>query len=392
MVRRHLRVVRSPSDLPAERSPVTDDRARPPSTTAVRRQLARGVGALGLALSLLAQPGLAAAGVDDAAGSIATARPIVAQAHPDTVARLGEPDPDSVAASPADDPITIPPPADDTPPVVQEPSIIALDAAAHEHDRITFTPGGPVRVPFRPRPDDGWTVDGIAPRTLAGRRRVRPGHGRQPPGRDLGPPRQGPEARVPDPVTWAPDTDRWAGTRTGASPRNRSRHWSHRSGAFRHWKRRRSASGDRVPALWELNDRSTRLDYRLLSTIAYFRGRRGRLMAICSETQPRRLDLGRLGGLDQLPDDIGHRGRPPVAARRVINRDRSGPLRLDDQPGSQQSALLGAAPRRNSARPPGRGRCPRSRRRRHQPRLRADRVRPRRRVRPDLVRTVRAED
>ncbi|MEA2537642.1 MAG: hypothetical protein QOF11_1876, partial [Chloroflexota bacterium] len=42
---------------------MTDDPARPPSATSVRRRFIRGLSALGLTLSLLAEPGLAAAGV-----------------------------------------------------------------------------------------------------------------------------------------------------------------------------------------------------------------------------------------------------------------------------------------------------------------------------------------
>lgn len=51
-----------------------------------------------------------------------------------------------------------------------EPGIQYEDALAHEHDRIAFQAGGTADVPFKPRADDGWPVDGQAPRALpAGR-------------------------------------------------------------------------------------------------------------------------------------------------------------------------------------------------------------------------------
>ncbi|TME83481.1 MAG: hypothetical protein E6I45_03755, partial [Chloroflexi bacterium] len=51
------------------------------------------------------------------------------------------------------------------------PGIQYEEAEAHAGDHIRFTPGGRVGVPFRPRLDDSWPVDGKAPRSLpAGRR------------------------------------------------------------------------------------------------------------------------------------------------------------------------------------------------------------------------------
>ena len=50
------------------------------------------------------------------------------------------------------------------------PTIQYQEAMAHANDRLTFTPGGRVTIPFRPRADDAWRVDGRAPRALpAGR-------------------------------------------------------------------------------------------------------------------------------------------------------------------------------------------------------------------------------
>ena len=39
-------------------------------------------------------------------------------------------------------------------------------AEEHAGDVIDFEPGGLVRVPFTPRPNDDWTVDGAGPRAL----------------------------------------------------------------------------------------------------------------------------------------------------------------------------------------------------------------------------------
>ena len=52
----------------------------------------------------------------------------------------------------------------------QHPSIAYLEAMEHEDDAIAFEPGGRVEVGFTPRADDGWPIDGHAPRALpAGR-------------------------------------------------------------------------------------------------------------------------------------------------------------------------------------------------------------------------------
>ena len=52
----------------------------------------------------------------------------------------------------------------------QRPSIAYEEAMAHADDRIAFEPGGRVDVGFRPRAADRWPVDGRAPRALpAGR-------------------------------------------------------------------------------------------------------------------------------------------------------------------------------------------------------------------------------
>ena len=135
---------------------------------------------------------------------------------------------------------------------------------------MTFTPGGPVRVPFSPRPDDGWTVDGLAPRKLpAGAASGRAmAASRQ--GAIWAPSSSAPEARAPEPLRWAPDpvdgpAPAPAIAAYPASALVTTEQLSEPPGAT---DLRRQVFG--FLPYWELSDRSTRLDYRLLSTIAYF--------------------------------------------------------------------------------------------------------------------------
>jgi spore germination protein YaaH/flagellar hook assembly protein FlgD len=237
---------------------VIDDRARPPSATSTRRQVLRGLGALGLALSLLAEPGLAAAGVAEPRASIVAA----------TGAAPHQPDP--ARADPAGDPATAPSVDEAAPPVSQEPSIIALDAAAHEHDQIRFTPGGPVRVPFSPRPDDGWTVDGIAPRRLPASAASGRAMAASSQGAIWAPSSSAPEARPPEPLpsTPGPIDGPAPGPAIAAVPVSALVTTDPLSAPPGATDLRRQVFG--FLPYWELSDRSTRLDYRLLSTIAYF--------------------------------------------------------------------------------------------------------------------------
>ena len=262
---------------------MTDDRARPPSASSAHRRLLRVLGALGLVAILLAEPGLATAGIEDSTEAIArsgpgpagaaAARPaeLAAGASRDATDRHG-PAPDLAPAAPvgpADNSATAAAPHDAAPPTTQEPSIIAVDAAGHEHDPNRFTPGGQVQVPFSPRPDDGWTVDGIAPGRLPAGAAS---------GRDMAASRQGatwapsssaPEARA-EPLPWTPgpvDVPN-PGPAIAAYPvsaMTTAEPLVEPPGAT---DLRRQVFG--FLPYWQLSARSTRLDYRLLSTIAYF--------------------------------------------------------------------------------------------------------------------------
>jgi spore germination protein YaaH/flagellar hook assembly protein FlgD len=152
----------------------------------------------------------------------------------------------------------------DAAPPDQQPSIAYLEAAAHENDVVEFKPGGRVEVGFTPRAGDRWPVDGHVPGAL-------------PPGRATG--------------------KQMAASENGS-------HWADTAGP---------GSGDTTPALidtpaegsvttalraslaepdeaafdlaaapglrrqvfgflpyWELSGAATKLNYDVLSTIAYF--------------------------------------------------------------------------------------------------------------------------
>ena len=242
-----------------------DDRARPPSAPSARRRLVRVVGVLGLALSLLAEPGLAA-GAAQSTRSFTVDGVDEAAASSDPTGRVAGP---SMVRVPTTIPTSAPTPASAAD-VGQEPSIMALDAAAHEHDRIAFTPGGKVLVPFSPRFDDGWTVDDGAPRRLpagsaTGRAMAATGQGAI-----WAPSSTAPQARAPEsrPGAPGPVDGPASGRAIPAEPVSAVVTTEQRAAPPGATDLRRQVFG--FLPYWELADRSTRLDYRLLSTIAYF--------------------------------------------------------------------------------------------------------------------------
>jgi spore germination protein YaaH/flagellar hook assembly protein FlgD len=96
----------------------------------------------------------------------------VARRHPALVAALlvavlvtGLLSPPIAAAAEA--PVARPPiEAVDAAPPGQQPSIAYLEAMAHEDDAIEFAPGGVVSVGFTPSADDRWPIDGRVPVAL----------------------------------------------------------------------------------------------------------------------------------------------------------------------------------------------------------------------------------
>jgi spore germination protein YaaH/flagellar hook assembly protein FlgD len=186
------------------------------------------------------------------------------------------------------------------------PTIQYQEAMAHANDRIAFAPGGRVTIPFRPRADDAWWVDGRAPRALpAGRLSglaIRdaatpstpvppaaapsdtPTPSQSPtapdpsdsPEPDASPAPTPPESGPPDP-TATPEPqpiDEPAGT--GAIGAAKLASWSFAGtdpsvvpdAAVSSGGLRREIFG--FLPYWELSDSTTRLDWEKLSTVAYF--------------------------------------------------------------------------------------------------------------------------
>ena len=223
------------------------------------------------------------------------------------------------------------------------PSIIALDAAAHAGRPDPVHARRPRSASrSRPRADDRWTVGGSRP---AGCRPGRPRAGRWRPAArgpsgprarsrprrrsrwpEPGPPRpvdttSGPPAPPADPIGYTVQPSR--GGRLGTRPRPICAARS--SGSCRTG---RSATP------------RTRLDYDLLSTIAYF-GVGADADGQPGQAEQRRLDLDRLGRLDQLPADLGHRRRPIEHGTRVVLTVQS--FAWTTGQARAQSALLGSA-------------------------------------------------
>ncbi len=171
-------------------------------------------------------------------------------------------------------------------PDTADPSTAYEQAMAHAADDIDFTPGGRVTVGFTPRADDDWPVGGRAPSALPAGRVT---------GRDMAAARQGsiwsepgagatvtsptldaspdgstldaiPDAPVDAPADTGPDTP---ATADGAS-------WTVAgSPAGTGAADPAAASGLRRQVFgflpyWELNNASSKLNYDVLSTIAYF--------------------------------------------------------------------------------------------------------------------------
>lgn len=244
---------------------MTDDRARLRPQPIRRQPVRRGslrsplgaFAALGLILALALEPGLVAARSD--AGSTPALRAsagTLPPARPQPVRRPDRGEPGAPTEQPSP----------------EGPSIIALEAAAHADDRIAFTPGGEVSVPFVPRPDDTWSVGGSAPRKLPAGAASGSEMAASPQGAVWAPSSDAPQARVPLAPSDAPRpvdgaildpgavllADPTGATVTVDDPLDPPAATSLRRQVFGF-----------LP-YWELNDSTTTLNYDLLSTIAYF--------------------------------------------------------------------------------------------------------------------------
>ena len=172
------------------------------------------------------------------------------------------------------------PPAPDAP--AAQPSIAYEEAMAHAQDRIDFQPGGLVSVGFRPRASDRWLVDGKAPTALpAGRATGRQmaaspegsrwtdigaGTSKQDPAptADPAPDPAAPDA-TPAPID-APGGDP-AVTATGASYVQPAEVTQVADPAVASGLRRQVYG---FLPYWEVSGASSKLNYDVLSTIAYF--------------------------------------------------------------------------------------------------------------------------
>jgi spore germination protein YaaH/flagellar hook assembly protein FlgD len=176
-----------------------------------------------------------------------------------------------------------------------QPSIQYDEAQAHANDRIAFTPGDRVTVPFRPRRGDSWRIDGSAPRALpAGRlsgrairqaaldKPTKPGVTPIPtPGVTPGPtPAEQPEATAePTPTgataTPSPVIDEPVVDPSDAVPADPAR-WSATDGDTTLDPTAVVSAGGLKREIfgflpyWELSDSDTTLDWEKLSTVAYF--------------------------------------------------------------------------------------------------------------------------
>jgi hypothetical protein len=137
---------------------------------------------------------------------------------------------------------------------------------AHAGDRIDFTPGGRVTVPYRPRSGDTWSVGGRAPRPLPAGTAT---------GRALIPSSAGASAAPvpsPTPAAPAPSDAPVDAPSNDSSPSPAADDASARlptatgDAALDATRLRRQVMG--FLPYWEVNDAV--LDYNLLSTIAYF--------------------------------------------------------------------------------------------------------------------------
>jgi spore germination protein YaaH/flagellar hook assembly protein FlgD len=142
------------------------------------------------------------------------------------------------------------------------PTIQYDEAVAHANDRIAFSAGGRVTVPFRPRTGDRWTVDGAKPRALPAGSTTGKALRALPNGPSVPTPTV-PRADAPivdpssvvaaDGTVWRPEEG--AATVEPAAAVD--------PGALR-----REVFG--FLPYWELSDSSTRLDWEKISTVAYF--------------------------------------------------------------------------------------------------------------------------
>jgi spore germination protein YaaH len=146
-----------------------------------------------------------------------------------------------------------------------EPSQMYLDTVANERREYPFTPGGRVTVAFRPRADDRWSVGGRAPQALPAGRES---------GAELAEAEASPAGRAPVPANAAPAPASTPGaltTNTAPIPAERTALVVPSDPA----ELATAAVGMRREVYgflpyWEVSDSDTRLDFDIITHLAYF--------------------------------------------------------------------------------------------------------------------------
>src|SRR5436190_13064992 len=143
-----------------------------------------------------------------------------------------------------------------------QPTVQYEEAVTHAGDKTSFTPGGRVSVPFKPRAADRWPVGGVQPRELpAGRVSGKALRTPKPPGPPMG------ADQAPAAATGFGDGPALARIdRPYIDPA--STPMADLAAAIDPGGLKREVFG--FLPYWELTDSSTRLDWEKLSTIAYF--------------------------------------------------------------------------------------------------------------------------
>ena len=113
----------------------------------------------------MAGPASAAPAIDDVFGGAPDGGVSMGMSGSGSSAGTSTVDPFGGAPAPEDAPADVADPGTDADPGA-ESTIQYDEALAHESDTDAFVPGGRVTVPYTPRADDGWAVDGASPRKL----------------------------------------------------------------------------------------------------------------------------------------------------------------------------------------------------------------------------------
>ena len=233
---------------------------------------------------------------------------------------------------------------------------------AHAGDHIAFTPGGRVSVPFRPRPGDPWQVDGARPRALPAGSLSGRALRDAPNGPSIAAPaRPRPDLPIVDPAAViAADGATWTSA-DGPAP-------IELAAAVDPGALKREVFG--FLPYWELSDSSTTLDWEKLSTIAYFGVGADGKGNLIKQTKSGAATVGWSGWTSSKMTSVIDAAHASHA--RVVLTVQS--FAWSSTGLARQKQLLGSAAARANLATQIAGGGPGARRRRRQPRLRADRL------------------